>query len=156
MWGHSMGGDVTLRTLLATRLVKGASLWSSVGGDLWDQAWYYSRYEDPTAPDSSDMEKPVVTRLRGRIAALDGPFDTDSVDPYRHLDDLETPLIIQHAVGDKAAAYRWSERLARELYLRGKRYEFWSYPGDRHLFHDANMELAADRDSAFFAALVAK
>ena len=52
MWGHSMGGEVTLRALLATDRVRGASLWSTVGGDIWDQAFYYSRYEDDLAPDS--------------------------------------------------------------------------------------------------------
>ncbi|MDE0055987.1 MAG: hypothetical protein OXT64_17285 [Gammaproteobacteria bacterium] len=39
----------TLRTLLATDVLKGASLWCSAGGDIWDQSFYYSRYGDPLA-----------------------------------------------------------------------------------------------------------
>ena len=150
MMGHSMGGEVTLRALLATDRVKAASMWSSVGGDIWDQSYYYSRYSEPTAPDSSDIDKSVITRLRNRIAEFDADFDDESVEPYRYLDQLQTPIIIQHSVGDRGAAYKWSERLAKELYMRGKRYEFWSVPGDKHLFSPEEQRKAADRDAKFF------
>jgi dipeptidyl aminopeptidase/acylaminoacyl peptidase len=150
MMGHSMGGEVTFRALLATDKIKAASMWSSVGGDIWDQSYYYSRYEEPAAPDSSETDKVVVTRLRGRIAELDGDFNYDSVEPYLHIENLQTPIIIQHSVGDRGAAYKWSEKLAKELYVRGKRYEFWSVAGDKHLFSREDMEKASDRDVAFF------
>jgi dipeptidyl aminopeptidase/acylaminoacyl peptidase len=154
MIGHSMGGEVTLRALLATDKIKAASMWSSVGGDIWDQSYYYSRYSVPDAPDSSETDKSVVTRLRGRIAELDGDFDYDSVEPHLHIEHLQTPVIIQHSVGDRGAAYKWSEKLAKELYVRGKRYEFWSVPGDKHLFSPEDMEKAADRDVAFFRSAI--
>lgn len=154
MWGHSMGGEVTLRSLLATDRVRGASMWSSVGGEIWDQAYYYSRYEDPDAFDSSETPKSVVERLRGRLAAFDNEFDYRGSEPLRHLDLLQTPIIIQHSVGDRGAAYKWSERLAKELYLHDKKYAFYSYPGGNHLFNDEDMQLAVERDAAFFNALM--
>ncbi|MCP5092310.1 MAG: alpha/beta fold hydrolase [Gammaproteobacteria bacterium] len=156
MWGHSMGGEVTLRALLATDRLRAASMWSSVGGDIWDQSYYYSRYEDPQAPDSSETPKSVIERLRGRIAELDEDFDYSTAEPLLHLDYLQTPIIIQHAIGDRGAAYKWSERLAKELYLRGKRYEFISYAGDDHLFQDTNLETAVDRDAEFFRSVTAR
>ena len=154
MWGHSMGGEVTLRTLLATDRVRGASMWSSVGGEIWDQAYYYSRYENPDAFDSSETPKPVVERLRGRLAAFDGGFDYRDSEPLLHLEHLQTPIVIQHSVGDRGAAYKWSQRLAKELYLSGKQYAFYSYPGSDHLFNDEDMQLAVERDAAFFNALM--
>ena len=154
MWGHSMGGEVTLRSSLATNRIKGASMWSSVGGDIWDQSYYYSRYEDPAAPDSSEILKSVIERLRGRIDELDGDYDPDGSEPLLHLDYLKTPIIIQHSVGDSGAAYKWSARLAKELYMRGHKYEFHSYPGSDHLFKDEMMEQAAERDIAFFRSLM--
>ena len=150
MWGHSMGGEVTLRTLVATDVVNAASMWSSVGGDIWDQSYFYSRDSDAAAFDSSEILKPVVEQLRKQIAALDGNFDYRDSEPLLHLDNLTTPIIIQHATGDRSAAYKWSERLAKELYTRGKAYEFWSYPGDDHLFEAAILDQAADRDARFF------
>lgn len=154
MWGHSMGGEVTLRALLATDRVKGASLWSSVGGDIWDQAYYYSRYEDPLASDSSDLRKAVIDRLRADIAALEGPFDWRASEPLQHLEYLATPLIIHHAVGDTGAAYKWSERLAKALYLRGLPYVFHSYTGSDHFFQGERRQQAAARDAAFFRDLM--
>ncbi len=154
MWGHSMGGEVTLRALLATDRVRGASLWSSVGGELWDQAFYYSRYEDDLAPDSGRVPKQVVDGLKRDIAALDGPFDWRGSEPLRHLHYLTTPLILHHALGDRGAPYEWSARLAKELYLRSVRYEFYSYPGKDHLFRGTSLEEAAERDAAFFRSLI--
>ncbi len=150
MWGHSMGGEVTLRALLATNQVKAASIWSSVGGDIWDQSYYYSRYEDPMAPDSSDTPKSVIERLRDKLAEFEGGFDYSVAEPLLYLDYLETPIMIQHAVGDRGAAYKWSERLAKELYMRDKEYRFVTYVGDEHFFSGEDLELAVDRDVAFF------
>jgi dipeptidyl aminopeptidase/acylaminoacyl peptidase len=154
MWGHSMGGEVTLRALLATDRVRGASMWSSVGGDIWDQSYYYSRYADPSAFDSSDIPKSVIERLESRIAALNDEFDYRGSEPLLHLDRLLTPINIQHAVGDRSAAYKWSERLAKELLMHGKSYAFHSYPGEDHFFTGAMLEQAVERDVAFFRNLV--
>ena len=150
MMGHSVGGEITLRTLLATDRIKAASMWSSVGGDIWDQSYYYSRFANPDAPDSSDRDKEAITGLRSHIAELDGGFDTESAEPLNYLHELTVPLIVHHSVEDRGAAYKWSERLAKELYMHDKRYEFWSVSGDKHLFSPEDMEKAADRDVAFF------
>ncbi len=150
MWGHSMGGEVTLRALLATDRIRAASLWSSVGGDIWDQSYYYSRYSEPDAPDSSDIDKAVITRTRNQIAELDGEFDPDSVEPLKYLGELNTPLIIHHAIDDTGAAFKWSALLAKELYLREKSYEFWPVQGGDHLFAGDDLTDAVDRDVDFF------
>ena len=154
MWGHSMGGEVTLRALLATDKVKGASLWSSVGGDIWDQAFYYSRYEDPLAADGGKRPKDVVDKLREDLAGLDGPFAWERGEPLRYLEHLSAPIIIHHAIGDRGAAYVWSALLAKELYLRSHPYEFHTYAGDDHLFQGADLEEAARRDGVFFRSLM--
>jgi dipeptidyl aminopeptidase/acylaminoacyl peptidase len=154
MWGHSMGGEVTLRALLATDMIRGASIWSSVGGDIWDQSYYYSRYSNPLAEDSSETEKKTIEQLRQDIADLDGEFDWRDSEPLLHLDNLETPLAIHHSVGDRGAAYKWSERLAKELYMRNHPYRFYSYAGDAHLFGEEDRGIAADRDARFFRSLL--
>ena len=154
MWGHSMGGEISLRSVVISDRIKGASMWSSVGGDIWDQSYYYSRYENPHAPDSSDVDKPVVTRLEAQIADLSGPYDTDSNEPLNYLQSLQTPLIIHHSVDDTGAAYKWSVELAEELYRLGKKYEFYSYPGSDHLFTGDALNAAVERDAQFFRNLM--
>lgn len=155
LWGHSMGGEVTLRALVATDRVKGASLWSSVGGEIWDQAYYYSRYDDRLRTDGSEVPKSTIDALRGQIADLGGDYDWRTREPLRYLTHLSAALIIQHAIGDRGAAYEWSERLAKELYLLGKPYAFHTYDGSDHLFGGETRQLAVSRDAAFFRTLMA-
>jgi dipeptidyl aminopeptidase/acylaminoacyl peptidase len=119
MWGHSLGGEVTLRALLATDRVRGASLWSTVGGDIWEQAYYYSRYKDRETVDGSDVTKTAFDRLRHDIAALGTPYDWQAREPLRYLHLLRTPLILHHAIADAGAKYEWAERLAAQLHLAG-------------------------------------
>jgi hypothetical protein len=154
MWGHSLGGEVSLRALLATDRVKGATIWSSVGGDVWDQAFHYSRYQNPLAPDSSLVAKAEVEQLRSDIAALGVPYDWRAREPMLHLAHLKTPLIIHHAVDDDGAEYRWSVELARDLYLGGHPYAFCSYAGSDHLFTGEQLQIAVLRDVTFFRSLI--
>ena len=156
MWGHSLGGEVSLRVLLATELIKGASLWSTVGGDIWDQAYFYSRYEKPNAVDSDQTRKPPFDGLREEISRLGAPYDWQSREPLRYLGFLQAPLIIHEAIADSGVNHQWSELLAKELYLAGKPYIFHTYPGDNHFPEGAMRQQAVDRDVAFFRCLIAQ
>ena len=154
MWGHSLGAEVSLRALLATERIRGATLWSGVGGEIWDQAYYYQRYEDRLAYDGSDTDNQRIEELRQDIAALDEPYDWTTREPLRYLNYLQAPIAIHHAVGDTGAPYHWSERLARELYLLGHPYRFYSYPGTDHFFQGETLGEAVDRDVAYFRSLI--
>jgi dipeptidyl aminopeptidase/acylaminoacyl peptidase len=156
MWGHSLGAEVTLRALLASDIVKGASLWSSVGGDIWDQAYYYARYQNREAVDGSTVEKPAIDGLKRDIASLGEPYDWTTREPLRSLRYLRTPVILHHAIGDTGAKYEWSERLAGELYLAGLPYVFHTYPGSDHFFQGQARDEAVARDVAFFRSLMGR
>lgn len=154
MWGHSLGGEVSLRALLASDKIKGAALWSSVGGDIWDQAYYYSRYDNPGATDSSDTAKPAFDKLRQEIAQLGVPYDWRTREPLRYLNYLRTPLIIHHSSADQECDYKWSARLAKELYLGGHPYVFNTYSGSNHFLAPPERQEAVARDASFFRALM--
>ena len=154
MWGHSLGGEVSLRALLATDIIKGATLWSSVGGEIWDQAYYYARYKDLSAVDSETTPKPSFDKLRKDISDLGVPYDWTTHEPLRYLANLTTPIVIHHAIGDPGADYRWSLRLAKELYMIGHPYKFHSYSGTDHFFQGAQLQDAVDRDVRYFKALI--
>ena len=109
MWGHSMGGPVTVKAALMAGqsqvMVRGATLWSTA-----------SVYDDLT--------------------------------------DLTTPLLLQHAVGDKSAGYLNSVQLDSALAARGKAHSFESFPGSDHFFSGAQFDTAVARDVAFFRGLM--
>lgn len=149
--GHSMGGDVGLKVLLATDIFKAASLWSPVVSSTQEQALYYGKYYDKTNDKlNPEIMLAYLEKIDKVYAALESPVSFNDVDPVKHLDALNTPLLIQHARGDTSVPYIWSESLVTKLHELGKDYLLYSYESDNHLFKDENFELAIQRDITFF------
>ena len=153
MWGHSLGGEVTLRALLALEgtpvNIAAASLWSSVGGSLWDQAYYYATAASAPKSDSWVHDKDAVEKLRDTFAQFPD-LDWPSIEPLNYIDQLSVPLVIHHSEHDTGANYDWSRQLASTLYRLKKNYVFYTYEGQDHLFRARQFELAVERDIAFF------
>ena len=155
MWGHSMGGEVSLRSLLATSRVKAASLWATAGATIWEQAYFYSRHQERLiTPDSHEHLKKSVNNLKDDLSVFRLDFDWDSTEPFFHLQYLHTPLIIHHSIGDTGTHYEWSARLASSLARYDKQYQFYSYDSKEHLFKGRNLENAVARDVAFFRSFI--
>ena len=154
MWGHSLGGEVSLRALLVSNSVRGATLWSPVGGSLWEQAYHYTWYDNNDDTDSRLKPKSKMKELSDDIRDLGFPYDPDSSEPGKFLHLLKTPVVLHHAKGDGEVPYIWSELLATELVLQGKDYTFYSYDSDDHLFRGEERNLAVSRDVAFFRSLM--
>ena len=153
--GHSMGGEVGLKVLLATNRFKAASLWSPVVAETDVQALYYGKYDDEVvAPDDSKVDDHVFAQYRDKITKVYAEYasgvSTDDVDPIQHVQDLATPLMIQHARGDAAVPYAWSQALVVKLINAGKDVSFHTYNTDNHLFNQENMQKAINRDTVFF------
>ena len=154
MWGHSLGGEVALRTLLVVGSIRGASLWSPVGGSLWEQAYHYSWPDSDDDTDSHDKPKARMDELSRDIDNLGFPYDPGSSEPGQFLHFLDTPIVVHHAKDDGEVPYIWSERLATKLELQNKTYTFYSYESDNHLFEDELQAIAVARDIRFFSSLM--
>ena len=154
MWGHSLGGEIALRTLLIDGSIRGASLWSPVGGSLWEQAYHYSWYDSDDNTDTHDKPKARMDELRRDIDSLGFPYDPDSSEPGQYLHFLDTPILVHHAKDDGEVPYIWSELLATKLELQNKTYTFYSYESDNHLFEDELQATAVARDVEFFRSLM--
>ena len=149
--GHSMGGDVGLKMLLATDKIKAASLWSAVSASTPEQAIYYGKWNDENWDNiSPNSMKNYMARLDTTIQNLGFEYDIASGDPIHFLDEINIPLIIHHANKETSVPYRWSESLAAKLYEKGKPFEFYSYESENHLFKDENRIKAVERDIKFF------
>lgn len=151
MWGHSMGGAVTQRALIALQdRVKGASIWSSTSTDSRKAAFYYSLYREGIS-DSLTAKKATLDALDRSIEALSFDFHTGQNDISRFIEELTTPLNIHHSILDlKSTPYHWSVELVSLLYHDRKPYNFFSYEGQNHLFEGENLEQAIQRDADFF------
>ncbi len=149
--GHSMGGDVGLKMLLATDKIKAASLWSAVCASTPEQAIYYGKWSDDNWNNISlSSMKNYMGKLDSTVQNLGFEYDIASGDPIHYLEELSIPIIIHHATKETSVPYRWSESLAAKLYEQGKTFEFYSYESENHLFKGENREKAVERDIAFF------
>ena len=149
--GHSMGGDVGLRMLLATDQVKAASLWSAVLASTTEQVMYYGHYYDEIEGlVDNNKFKEYAKGLNEGIASLAFDYESAMGDPIYFVDELQVPLMIQHARGDRSVPYAWSESLASKLFELEKPFEFHSYQSNNHLFEEENFNLAVKRDIQFF------
>jgi len=149
--GHSMGGDVGLKMLLATKEIKAASLWAPVAATTWEQALYYGKYYDAegTKTDTEKM-KSYLGKLDSTIQKLGFLHDIDTGDPIHFINELTTPLIIHHARKENAVPYIWSESLAAKLFKYQKEFELYAYDSDNHLLQGDNRIKAVTRDIIFF------
>ncbi len=149
MAGHSMGGYITQRALIALgdRLMA-ASIWSTSGEDV--QTYLYSVDLGEAALDNSGLAAGErVSKLSAELAQL--PEGSEGLRTLALLHTLQTPLLIQHAREDEATALWGSLAVASRLRLAGKTFELVIYPGADHLFTGADLEAAIERDLEWFA-----
>ena len=69
--------------------------------------------------------------------------------------ELQSEMMeVEEAIADSEVNHEWSELLAKELYLAGKPYTFYTYPGSRHFPEGEMRQQTVDRDVAFFRCLM--
>lgn len=148
MWGHSMGGGVTMKALTIDPRVKAAVLYSPVSADFVDviNRWGMGCFGDIAQGElivgcnSSDVipnELPQNLQDAYRFAALDA--DTlKEVSPYYHLDVVSAPIQIHYGTEDgkviSGTPPQWSVKLTQGLRDAGKEVEMYQYEGEGHSF----------------------
>ena len=147
MWGHSMGGHITLRSMVTTRDVRAGVIW---GGVVAPYADMLSKWH-ATPPAALS---PGATGWRGGFSALFGspqenPLFWAAISPSTYLKDLSGPLQLHHAEGDEEVPVAFSEDLYAQAQQDGLPVELYLYPGDNHNIA-GHFSLAMQRSIAFF------
>ena len=148
MWGHSMGGGVTMKVLTIDPRVKAAVLYSTVSADMTDviNRWGMGCFGDIAQGElivgcnSSDVipnDLPLNLQAAYRFAASDE--DTlKEISPYYHLEDVTAPVQIHYGTEDgefiSGTPPQWSVKLTQALRDAGKEAEMYQYEGEGHSF----------------------
>ena len=119
LFGHSMGGGITLRVLAAQAPVQAAVLYASMNAD--EQLNFEKIYE------WSDG-------ARGLVELNTPPPDLARISPVYYLEGIQAAISIHHGEEDKLVPPEWSEDLCRRLTALGKSVECFSYPNEPHTF----------------------
>jgi len=144
MWGHSMGGHITLRAMLVNPGIKSGVIWAGVVG-TYDQIIH-------DLPKWGGSNGPGT---RGAfIEAYGTPRDNAAfykrIDPHAFLKDLAgRPLQVQHARTDTHVPFHFSQTLVDALKAAKQPVEFYAYPRDDHDL-SRNLRAALARSVAFF------
>jgi dipeptidyl aminopeptidase/acylaminoacyl peptidase len=140
-WGHSNGGEIGLRVAVISQDIKAYSLWAGVVGSFVDELETYNA---------------KISFLRGSNPLVEehglpsqNPQFWNRIDPYAYLNDISSPIQLQHATGDKSVPIELSRRLRDELEKVGKKVEYVEYQGDDHNIGQ-NSSLAWRRTIQFF------
>ena len=152
VWGHSMGGSITLRDLVIDKTdIKAASIWSGVVGNYNDIVYNWQNRVS-YKPDFLDLKLrnknyDVLKKLYG--APLENPAFWNSVDPTFFLKDIAVPVQIQVGLADTQVPSDFSKGLYNDLKSLGKTVEYFEYPGNNH---DINQSFtpAMKRTISFF------
>jgi dipeptidyl aminopeptidase/acylaminoacyl peptidase len=151
MLGHSMGGPITQRALLALNdRIRAASVWSSGSGEHMLSFWMDMSIKELGNTDNSGTVKPPLDRLARELAQLGPDKSLEDLSIGEHLAGLEVPLAIQHAKGDATTDVNGSLELAARLYLAGREYQLFLYDSDEHLFSGDDFDQAVERDLQWF------
>jgi dipeptidyl aminopeptidase/acylaminoacyl peptidase len=155
MWGHSMGGTVTLRSLVVSKDIKVADIWAGVVGTYQDLAENHHG-GNANRPHPSPNPGEPTRALSGRtlLAQQNGDIATNpkfwaSIDPMTYIKDITAPIQIQHGTTDAEVPYILSQKLDTALKNAGKTVEFYTYEGDDHNLSN-NLTVALQRSVAFF------
>ena len=150
MLGHSMGGPITLRALLALGdRVRAGAVWSTAGVSKLPYMMG-EMLKTSGGEDSSGHPKAAMDALAQELAELGQGVTIYDVSPIAQTGQLQVPLSIQHSMDDRSTPVTNSLELAGRLYLAGKNYQLKVYAADGHLFADEAFIAAVARDIQWF------
>ena len=151
MWGHSMGGWITLRAMVTDPDIKAGVIWGGVVGAYEDLLTGWRRGNRPTPTPN-----PTSTRGRWRNSLTsqfgspeDNPEFWQSLSANYFLDDLSGPIQLHHATGDESVPVEFSQILYEQGLEAGMPIELVTYPGDNHNI-SGNFGAAMSQSVAFF------
>jgi dipeptidyl aminopeptidase/acylaminoacyl peptidase len=134
MWGHSMGGYLTLRAMVISPDIKAGVIWAGVVGSYADllTKWRRNNSSTPVATLASGGRgwRSAWSILYG--SPEDNPEFWDSVSANSYLADVSGPIQLHHGTADYSVPTELSEILAEQLKAAGKSVELFTYEDDDH------------------------
>lgn len=158
MWGHSMGGQLTLRAMVISKDIKAGVIWSGVVAPYPDVFTRSYRPHPTRVPADTPVPPgslgPYGRPWRQELTAKYGtpqqnPGFWASISPNSYLADISGPLQLHHSVTDEEVPVESSQTLFEEMKAAGKSVELYTYPGDNHNI-SGNFARAMQRTIAFY------
>jgi dipeptidyl aminopeptidase/acylaminoacyl peptidase len=131
LWGHSMGGFLTLRAMVISTQIKVGVIWAGLVCSYPDMIyrWGNAGYPLSTPMALSDWEADWAMRYG---TPVENPEFWASISATSFLKDLSGPLQLHHGTADPVVPVAFSEELATAIQRAGGKTELFTYPGEDH------------------------
>jgi dipeptidyl aminopeptidase/acylaminoacyl peptidase len=168
MWGHSMGGFITLRAMVVSDEIDAGVIWAGVVGgypDLFAREAATATAEAIASPTPEGTPAPSATpdgappppdelsnwpRLVQTYGTPEeNPAFWQSISATSYLADISGPLQLHHATTDPSVPVTVSLLLHEQMQAAGQLSELYLYEGDNHNI-GRNFDVAMGRSLAFF------
>lgn len=152
MYGHSMGGNITLRSMVVSKDIKVGVIWGGVVATYQNMAqnWHRRSVFSPS-------QRELNARRPGRVSLIAqyGDFDKNpsfwnSVSPNYYVSDISGPVQLHHGLSDEEVPPVFSQELYNQLLKAGKTAEYYTYQGADHNISGLSFTIAMNRSIAFF------
>jgi uncharacterized protein len=135
LWGHSMGGGISLRVSVVSPSVRAAVLYGAMSSD--------ERQNFEAIFEWSDNQ-------RG-LEELSVPIEElERIAPIHFLERIRAAVSVHHGESDQMVPLQWSLDLCRDLIELGMEPECFTYPGQRHTFNQAGNQVFMERVIDFY------
>ncbi len=136
VWGHSMGGGISLRAITVDPEIKAAVLYGSMSGDE------HKNYERIFTYFSNGE--------RGLEELLVPDEMVQRISPINYLERIQAAVSIHHGENDLDVPLEWSLDLCQRLNALGKQVECFTYQDEKHTFNGEGDDLFMQRMIRFF------
>ncbi|OGH11338.1 MAG: hypothetical protein A2684_01975 [Candidatus Levybacteria bacterium RIFCSPHIGHO2_01_FULL_36_15b] len=151
LWGHSMAGNVVLRSLAAKPEIPAVVIWAGAVYSYMDLAKHRLN-------DQSYRPSALITQRQGQRQKLFntyGQFDENSsfwkqVAATNYLSDIKGAIQLNHATDDTVVDIGYSRDLNELLDKTSIPHEFYEYASGRHNFTGASFTQAMQNTVEFF------
>lgn len=153
MWGHSMGGNITLRSLVVKpQDIKAAVIWGGVVGTYDD---LMNNWQRRVSYSPSPQELTLRNRSRVNLISQYGTPQSDpvfwhSIDPNYYLAALTAPVQLHTGLSDEEVPWDFSQGLYNRLIKLNKTVDLFTYPGADHNISGSSFTQAMQRSVEFF------
>lgn len=150
MWGHSMGGFLTLRAMVISKDIKAGVIWAGVVGTYNDLLYNWHRTGTGVTPSPSSQGAGWRGQWLGQYGTpAENPAFWSSISANSYLADLSGPIQLHHGTGDTDVPFVFSQTLYAQIQSVKKYAELYLYPNDNHNL-SGSFNLAMNRTIEFF------
>ena len=152
MWGHSMGGHITLRSMVVSKDIKAGVIWGGVVGSYQEMAenWRRARTWRPSTRETQSF-RPTRQGLIDKYGDWNAnPDFWNSISPIKFVSDISGPVQLHHAIDDESVPWEFSQSLKNALDEAGKEVDYFTYENSDHNLSGSAFGLAMNRSLEFF------